>query len=80
MRKVKGLIQIMKSFTPDERAIVISEAGKISVEFNSKRIQYRIPATKCPVCGHEIEEQIVTPLDLLFTRAQLPIIAASIQE
>lgn len=80
MRKVKGLVQIMKHFTPDERAIVISEAGKISATFNSERIQYRLPATTCPVCGEKIEEQVVTPLDLLFMRAQLPIVAASIQE
>lgn len=80
MRKVKGLVQIMKHFTPDERAIVISEAGKIAATFNSERIQYRLPATTCPVCGEKIEEQIVTPLDLLFMRAQLPIVAASIQE
>lgn len=80
MRKVKGLVQIMKHFTPDERAVVISEAGKISATFNSERIQYRLPATICPVCGEKIEEQIVTPLDLLFMRAQLPIVAASIQE
>ena len=80
MRKVKGLVQIMKHFTPDERAVVISEAGKISATFNSERIQYRLPATTCPVCGEKIEEQVVTPLDLLFMRAQLPIVAASIQE
>lgn len=80
MRKVKALLQIMKRFTPDERAIVISEASKIAVNFNNDRIRYRLPETTCPVCGEKIPEQIVTPLDLLFTRAQLPIIAASIQE
>ena len=80
MRKVKALLQIMKRFTPDERAIVISEASKIAVNFNNDRIRYRLPETICPVCGEKIPEQIVTPLDLLFTRAQLPIIAASIQE
>ena len=80
MRKVKALLQIMKRFTPDERAIVISEASKIAVNFNNDRIKYRLPETTCPVCGEKIPEQIVTPLDLLFTRAQLPIIAASIQE
>ena len=80
MRKVKALLQIMKRFTPDERAIVISEASKIAVNFNNDRIRYRLPETVCPVCGEKIPEQIVTPLDLLFTRAQLPIIAASIQE
>ena len=80
MRKVKALLQIMKRFTPDERAIVISEASKIAVNFNNERIRYRRPETVCPVCGEKIPEEVVTPLDLLFTRAQLPIIAASIQE
>ena len=80
MRKVKALLQIMKRFTPDERAIVISEASKIAVNFNNDRIRYRRPETVCPVCGEKIPEEVVTPLDLLFTRAQLPIIAASIQE
>ena len=80
MRKVKGIASIMKSFTPDERALVVSEAGKISLTFSSDKIGYHIPETKCPVCGEHIEETTTTPLDLLFTRAQLPIIAASIQE
>ncbi len=80
MRKVKGIASIMKSFTPDERALVVSEAGKISLTFSSDKIGYHIPESKCPVCGEHIEETATTPLDLLFTRAQLPIIAASIQE
>jgi hypothetical protein len=80
MRKVKGIATIMKSFTPDERAIVVSEAGKIALTFSNDKITYKIPECKCPVCGELIEENSgVTPLDLLFTRAQLPIIAASIQ-
>jgi len=80
MRKVKGIASIMKSFTPDERALVVSEAGRISLTFSSDKITYHIPESKCPVCGEHIEETTTTPLDLLFTRAQLPIIAASIQE
>ena len=80
MRKVKGIATIMKSFTPDERAIVVSEAGKISLTFSTDKIQYCIPETTCPHCGEIIPETTATPLDLLFTRAQLPIIAASIQE
>ena len=80
MRKVKGITTIMKSFTPDERAIVVSEAGKISLAFSTDKIQYCIPETTCTHCGETIPETTATPLDLLFTRAQLPIIAASIQE
>ena len=80
MRKVRGISAIMKNFTPDERALVVSEAGKISLTFSSDKITYRIPESKCPVCGEHIDETDTTPLDLLFMRAQLPIIAASIQE
>lgn len=80
MRKVKGISAIMKNFTPDERALVVSEAGKISLTFSGDKIGYVVPENTCPVCGEHIDETDTTPLDLLFMRAQLPIIAASIQE
>lgn len=80
MRKVKGLDVIFKTFTPDERSIAIGEARKISRNFDKDKITYSIPATTCPSCKEEIKRVDANPLNLLFTRAQLPIVAASIQE
>jgi len=79
-RKVKGLNTIISSFTPDERSLLIAEADKISRVFDADVIRYQIPSTVCPECGTKIKGVQESPLNLLFMRAQLPIVAASIPE
>jgi hypothetical protein len=80
MRKVKGIEAVFKTFTPDERAIVSTEAAKIATKFAQDKITYAIPATKCPTCGEHIPARPSNPLNILFTRAQLPTAAAYIPE
>ena len=79
-RKVKSIYTILQSFTPDERSIVVAEAQKINNQMDKWKINYAIPETTCPKCGQKIERQDSNPLNILFTRAQLPIVAAYIQE
>ena len=79
-RKVKSIYTILQSFTPDERSIVVAEAQKITNQLDKWKITYAIPETVCPKCGQKIERQESNPLNILFTRAQLPIVAAYIQE
>lgn len=79
-RKVRSIYTILQSFTPDERSIVVAEAQKIANQMDKWKVTYSIPETKCPVCGQKIEKQESNPLNILFTRAQLPIVAAYIQE
>ena len=79
-RKVRALHSIFKTFTPDERAIAIGEAQKISQQMSKWKLSYYIPETTCPHCGQKIERRESNPLNILFTRAQLPIVAAFIQE
>lgn len=79
-RKVRALNSIFKTFTPDERAIAIGEAQKISNQMSKWKLSYYIPETTCPHCGQKIERRESNPLNILFTRAQLPIVAAFIQE
>ena len=78
--KVRALNAIFKTFTPDERAIVAGEAQKIAIHMNQWRLTYCIPETTCPHCGHIIERRETNPLNILFTRAQLPLVAAYIPE
>ena len=80
MRKVKGIEAVFKTFTPDERAIVSTEAAKIATKFAQDKITYAIAATKCPTCGEHIPARPSNPLNILFTRAQLPTAAAYIPE
>ena len=79
-RKVKSIYAVFQSFTPDERSIAVGEAQKISNQMNQWKIEYCIPETVCPHCGKTIERQDSNPLNILFTRAQLPIVAAFINE
>lgn len=80
MRKVRGIETVFKTFTPDERAIVSTEAAKIATKFAQDKITYAIPETKCPTCGEIIPARPSNPLNILFTRAQLPTAAAYIPE
>lgn len=78
--KVKLINTICKTLTSDERSILLAETTKISTQLDQNKITFQVPATVCPVCGEPIPAVTYNPLQLLFTRAQLPIIAASIQE
>lgn len=80
MRKVKSLDAILKQLTVDERAIVISEVNKLDNKQALDNISYKLPEVECSLCHTVIEEQEAGPFDLLFTRAQLPVLAASIRE
>lgn len=80
LRKVKGLNQIFRTFTMDERTKAFIEINKITSSFNNDRIRYQIPESTCPKCGTKIPAVTHTPLDLLFIRSQLPIAAVSMQE
>ena len=80
LRKVKALDSILKQLTVDERAIVVSEVTKLENKQMQDNITYKLPEAECDVCHTVIEEQETGPFDLLFTRAQLPVLAASIQE
>lgn len=79
-RKVRAINMIFKTFSSDERAIAIGEAQKISNQMDKWKINYFIPETTCPHCGEKIAKRESNPLNILFTRAQLPIVAAYIQE
>lgn len=79
-RKVRALNLIFKAFTPDERALVIGESQKISNQMNKWKMNYVIPETVCPHCGETIAKRESNPLNILFTRAQLPLVAAYIPE
>lgn len=78
-RKVKSIYTIFNTFSPDERSIAVGEAQKISTQMDKWKIEYCIPETTCPHCGQAIERQDSNPLNILFTRAQLPIVAAFIE-
>ena len=80
MKKIKALNTIFDTFSTDERAIAIAEAQKISQKYSENQLKYCIPESKCPVCGEVIEQKETNPLNILFTRAQLPIVAAYIPE
>ena len=79
-KRVKSLHTIFQTFTPDERSIVIAEAQKISQQMNKWKINYSIPETTCPHCQTVIPKRESNPLNILFTRAQLPIVVAYIPE
>lgn len=78
--KVKTINTIVKLLSSDERAVLLAETSKINAALDANKITFQVPATTCPVCGEPIPATTYNPLQLLFTRAQLPIIAASIQE
>lgn len=80
LRKVKALDSILKQLTVDERAIVVSEVTKLENKQMQDNITYKLPEAECDMCHTVLEEQETGPFDLLFTRAQLPVLAASIQE
>lgn len=80
MKKIKALHTIFDTFSTDERAIAIAEAQKISQKYSENQLKYCIPESHCPICGEVIEQKETNPLNILFTRAQLPIVAAYIPE
>lgn len=74
--KVKIINKIFKELTSDQYMSFVREVGKL----NSKQlgISYRIPPRICSKCNHQEAEMIVdNPLELVFTRHQLTLIANS---
>ena len=79
MRKVKAIYEIMKNLSSDEHATLMGEVYKITRTFTDDKISYQIPSTTCGKCNTTIEATPQGALQLLFTRAFLPIGALSIQ-
>lgn len=79
MRKVKAIYEIMKNLSSDEHATLMGEVYKITRTFTDDKITYQIPAAECGKCHTTIEATPQGALQLLFTRAFLPIGALSIQ-
>lgn len=79
-KRVRSLHSIFQTFNPDERALVIAEAQKISQQMDKWKINYGIPATTCPHCHTEVPKRESNPLNILFIRAQLPIVIAYLPE
>lgn len=79
MRKVKAIYEIMKNLSSDEHATLMGEVYKITRVFTDDKITYQIPSTECGKCHTTIEATPQGALQLLFTRAFLPIGALSIQ-
>ena len=69
MTKLKTYIDILKTLTNDQYAVMIAKLDNI---VGDTKISYVYPETKCPECDNVIpEEPIESMLNLLFTRAQL---------
>lgn len=79
-RKVKIIERIFESFTLDQRNLAMNEISKVAINTENDTIEFRMPESKCPVCGHVIPEEETTAFTLLFTRAQLSTNIASIPE
>lgn len=79
MRKVKAIYEIMRHLSPDEHSALMGEVYKITRKFTEEKISYQIPATECTSCHTHIDATPQGSIDLLFTRAFLPIGALSIQ-
>lgn len=70
--RILSVYKILNTFSTYES----NQFNKYLSEFireNNKNISisYHIPGTKCPKCGHEIEELPITANELVFTRHQL---------
>ena len=81
-RKVKAIERIFETFTLDQRSLAYSEFQKIndkilteeendSLKEDEIPVRYKLPETKCPVCGTVIPAEPVNAYTLLFTRARL---------
>lgn len=81
-RKVNDIEKIFETFTLDQRSLVYSEFQKINEKLITDEtndnlkddeipVRYKLPETKCPVCGTVIPAEPVNAYTLLFTRARL---------
>ena len=66
---------VFNSMTIDELAAIDGIIQKLNEKSNG--IQYMIPETTCPYCGHKNPEQIQNPSVLVFLRSQLGRLATS---
>lgn len=81
-RKVKAIERIFETFTLDQRSLAYSEMQKVNEKIVTEEngddftgaeapLKYKLPETKCPVCGTVIPAEPVNAYTLLFTRARL---------
>lgn len=84
IRKIKAISEIFSKLSVDEYSNAMNIIGKYATEASNKHdnleIKYQIPAAECPHCHHMVEAQPSDAMTLLFTRARLPILAASTPE
>lgn len=80
IRKIKTFQQMFKQFNMQDNMRLISEIGKIDLKFGeTNEIKYQLPETECPKCHAHIDAVEMSPIDLLFMRAQLLITLYSTQ-
>ena len=81
LKKLSLIKTIVKSLSIDERTVLFKEAVRyLENQSNVSDISYQKPESVCPSCGAKIEAQTSHPINLLFTRAQLPIAQVYLQE
>ena len=68
MSKVKTLLTILKTLTPDQYSML---SGVLTNANGENKIHYVAPKCECPECHKEIPENSISALQTLFTRAQL---------
>ena len=68
MSKVKTLLTILKTLTPDQYSML---SGVLTNANGENKIHYVAPKCECPECNKEIPETNLSVLQTLFTRAQL---------
>ena len=76
-RRIKTFDTILKSLTSDQLMALSVETdkydgGKLDDDGELiKDISYVYPERRCPKCGRKIDEQVINPDNMLFTRHQL---------
>ena len=78
MRRIKTFDTILKTLTSDQLMALSVETDKYDggnkIDDNGELIRdvsYVYPERKCPKCGKKIDEQVINPDNMLFTRHQL---------
>lgn len=81
LKKISIIKSIIRSLTVDERTVLFRKAIEyLESQSNVSDVTYQKPESVCPSCGTKIEAQVSHPINLLFTRAQLPIAQVYLQE
>ena len=70
-RKMVTFSKIMLTLSSDSFNTLEHEIGEYTKKFDVDKIKYKLPATKCPKCGKEVEERELEPLSMLFLRHRL---------